>query len=100
MTAIPSAFEVVPTGPLSGSVQPPASKSVTNRLLIQAALADGTSELRNPLISDDSAAMRDVVSGLGAAVVDLGVAAGRTPGTDRRRGVELPGAQGDGVDAR
>ncbi|WP_341251834.1 3-phosphoshikimate 1-carboxyvinyltransferase [Euzebya pacifica] len=72
MTAIPGAFEIIPTGPLSGSVAPPASKSVTNRLLLLASLADGTSVLRNPLVSNDSAAMRDVVTGLGAAVADVG----------------------------
>lgn len=64
-------LEVVPTGPLTGAVAPPASKSVTNRLLLLAALADGTSVLHNPLRSDDSAAMRDVVEGLGAAVWDV-----------------------------
>lgn len=69
---IPPRLEVVPTGPLAGAVAPPASKSVTNRLLLLAALADGTSVLRNPLTSDDSAAMRDVVGGLGAAVWDVG----------------------------
>lgn len=72
MTEIPRAFEIVPTGPLTGSVAPPASKSVTNRLLLLATLAGGTSVLRNPLVSDDSAAMRRVVSGLGAAVAEVG----------------------------
>jgi 3-phosphoshikimate 1-carboxyvinyltransferase len=71
-----TAYEVVPVGPLTGSVAAPASKSVTNRLLLLAALADGTSILRNPLISDDSAAMRDVVQGLGAAVWEDGTAGG------------------------
>lgn len=69
---IPDAYEIVPTGALIGSIVPPASKSVTNRLLVIAALADGTSVLRNPLVSDDSAAMREVVTGLGAAVVEHG----------------------------
>ncbi|WP_370324975.1 3-phosphoshikimate 1-carboxyvinyltransferase [Euzebya sp.] len=69
---IPDAFEVVPTGPLRGAVVAPASKSVTNRLLVMAALADGTSVLRRPLISDDSAAMRDLIEGLGAAVRPVG----------------------------
>ncbi len=72
---IPAQFEVVPTGPISGAIAAPTSKSVTNRLLLLAALADGTSVLRTPLVSDDSAAMRDVVEGLGAAVWEVG-----TPG--------------------
>ncbi|MGI9016740.1 MAG: 3-phosphoshikimate 1-carboxyvinyltransferase [Euzebya sp.] len=69
---LPSQLEVVPTGPVAGAVAAPASKSVTNRLLLMAALADGTSVLRTPLVSEDSAAMRDVVQGLGAAVWDVG----------------------------
>ncbi len=69
---IPSRFEVVPTGPLGGAIAAPTSKSVTNRLLLLAALADGTSVLRHPLVSQDSAAMRDVVQGLGAAVWEVG----------------------------
>lgn len=62
------AVAVEPAGPLRGRVAAPASKSVTNRLLLIAALADGTSRLTGPLHSDDSAAMRDVVAGLGAEV--------------------------------
>lgn len=64
--------EVVPAGPLSGAVAAPASKSVTNRLLLIAALAEGRSRLGAPLASDDSAAMRDVVTGLGATVGEEG----------------------------
>lgn len=68
MTALPAAFRVVPTGPLSGSIAAPASKSVTNRLLLIAALADGTSHLHHPLVSDDAEAMASVCIGLGAAI--------------------------------
>lgn len=46
----------------------PPSKSVTNRLLVVAALAEGRSVLRHPLASDDSAVMRRAVSLLGAEV--------------------------------
>ncbi len=75
MTALPEAFEVVPTGPLHGSAAPPGSKSVTNRLLLLAALAHGASVLRAPLVSEDTLAMRDVVTALGAPVLEEG-----TPG--------------------
>jgi 3-phosphoshikimate 1-carboxyvinyltransferase len=71
-SSFPDRFEVVPTGPIGGAIAAPASKSVTNRLLLMAALADGTSVLRGPLVSDDAAAMRDVVQGLGAAVWEVG----------------------------
>jgi 3-phosphoshikimate 1-carboxyvinyltransferase len=36
------------------TVRVPGSKSVTNRALLLAALADGTSRIKNPLLSDDS----------------------------------------------
>jgi 3-phosphoshikimate 1-carboxyvinyltransferase len=63
-----SALALTPVGPLTGALRAPASKSVTNRLLILAALADGTSTLIAPLDSDDSRAMRDCVAALGARV--------------------------------
>lgn len=57
-----------PSGPVSGTVRAPASKSVTNRLLVIAALAEGVSILRDPLDSDDSRAMRDCLTALGARI--------------------------------
>ena len=62
------ALVVRPAGPVGGTVHAPASKSVTNRLLVIAALADGVSTLRGPLDSDDSRAMRDCLTALGAAI--------------------------------
>ena len=64
----PMAFEVVPAGPVRGTVRAPASKSVTNRALVAAALATGVSTLCDPLDSDDSAAMRDCLGRLGAEI--------------------------------
>lgn len=63
-----SSYEVVPSGPVSGQAVAPASKSVTNRALVIAALADGRSVLRDALASDDSAVMLDAVADLGAEV--------------------------------
>ena len=40
--------------PLQGRVRVPGSKSLTNRVLLIAALADGTTRLTNALFSDDS----------------------------------------------
>lgn len=60
--------EVIPSGPVTARVRAPASKSVTNRLLLLAALAEGTSTLHGPLESDDSRAMLDAVRSLGAQV--------------------------------
>ena len=49
-------------------VVPPGSKSITNRALLVAALADGTSRLEGALVADDTQAMIDCVRGLGAEV--------------------------------
>ncbi len=54
--------------PLSAVVHVPGSKSVANRALICAALADGTSELDGVSPGDDTAAMLDCVQLLGVSV--------------------------------
>lgn len=59
---------MLPSGPADGEVTAPASKSVTNRLLVVAALAEGVSVVRDPLRSDDSAAMHAAVAAFGARV--------------------------------
>jgi 3-phosphoshikimate 1-carboxyvinyltransferase len=46
----------------------PGSKSLTNRALVCAALAEGTSELRHPLQADDTEAMLDGLAALGVEV--------------------------------
>lgn len=51
-----------------GSVRPPGSKSLTNRALIVAALADGTSVIEHPLESDDTEAMRACLGALGVSI--------------------------------
>lgn len=68
VTAPSRPLTVAARGPLRGAVAAPASKSVTNRLLVVAALADGATVLHDPLDSDDSAAMRAAVAALGVAV--------------------------------
>jgi len=39
-------LELLPAGPIEGTLDAPSSKSLTNRLLVIAALAKGTSVLR------------------------------------------------------
>jgi 3-phosphoshikimate 1-carboxyvinyltransferase len=46
----------------------PGSKSLTNRALAIAAMADGTSELRRPLLSDDTRAFAEALTAMGIAV--------------------------------
>lgn len=65
-----SEVEIVPSGPIVGVQAAPASKSITNRLLVMAALAAGTSRLHGILRSDDTAVMMAGLSALGAALSD------------------------------
>jgi 3-phosphoshikimate 1-carboxyvinyltransferase len=64
-----NAIEIKPAcGPISGRVRPPGSKSITNRALICAALADRESTLRGALASEDTAVMIDSLRRLGVAI--------------------------------
>lgn len=55
---MPDFIEIAPAGgPIGAAITPPGSKSLTNRALPIAALADGTSVLTGVLESDDTLAM-------------------------------------------
>lgn len=56
------------SGPIVGSVRPPGSKSLTNRALIVAALANGTSKLTGVLASRDTEVMIDSLRKLGVSL--------------------------------
>lgn len=61
---------IVPlAGPIRAIVRLPGSKSITNRALVCAALADGDSVLHHPLRADDTEAMVEGLRSLGIAVV-------------------------------
>ena len=51
--------------PFNVTLAPPGSKSLTNRALVLAALAEGTCELSNVLFADDTLVMLDCLSRLG-----------------------------------
>lgn len=57
--------------PVDATVTVPGSKSLTNRYLVLAALADGPSRLRAPLHSRDSALMIQALRQLGATVREV-----------------------------
>lgn len=57
--------------PLDATVTVPGSKSLTNRYLVLAALADGPSRLRAPLHSRDSALMIEALRQLGATITEV-----------------------------
>ena len=63
------------SGPVAASVRLPGSKSITNRALLLAALADGDSCLIDPLHSEDTFYMA-------SALRDLGVSIDETPERD------------------
>jgi 3-phosphoshikimate 1-carboxyvinyltransferase len=97
MPDLPDVLAVDPlSSPLNVTVRPPGSKSITNRALLCAALAPGTSTLSGALFADDTRAMLGAVAALGATVdADPGAAVIRVTG------VEPPtGTSGATVDAR
>lgn len=61
--------EIVPvSGPVRGTIRPPGSKSLTNRALVVAALAKGTSHLTGVLHSQDTRVMIESLRRLGLTV--------------------------------
>jgi 3-phosphoshikimate 1-carboxyvinyltransferase len=67
--------------PVRASVQLPGSKSLTNRLLLLAALADGPSRIVAPLRARDALLMADALRALGVSVEDDGPDWVVTPGS-------------------
>ena len=67
------------TGPLKATLQLPGSKSLTNRELVLAALANGPSLLRQPLHSRDTDLMVEALRSLGVSIEEVEGA-----GTDRK----------------
>ena len=68
-TAIYSYVEVVPGGPIHGTIRPPGSKSLTNRALVCAAFARGRSRLSGALQSDDTHVMIEALRQIGIVVI-------------------------------
>jgi 3-phosphoshikimate 1-carboxyvinyltransferase len=56
--------------PINATVHVPGSKSITNRALLLAALADGPSTVVRPLRSRDSQLMADALRALGTTITD------------------------------
>ncbi|HRW39205.1 MAG TPA: 3-phosphoshikimate 1-carboxyvinyltransferase [Aquihabitans sp.] len=97
LRALADPYPVDPiVGPLDATVVVPGSKSITNRALVCAALADGTSRLEGALVADDTEAMVGVLRALGLEVdvdaqgapggvgpaIEVVGCAGALPGTD------------------
>jgi 3-phosphoshikimate 1-carboxyvinyltransferase len=93
-------FPVQPVdGPLDADVEVPGSKSITNRALVCAALAEGSSTLEGALFADDTEAMLGVLRTLHVPVevdpdagrIRVSGTAGRPPSTDETVDVRQSG---------
>ena len=71
--------------PIDADVEVPGSKSLTNRALVLAALAEGTSTLSGALVADDTEAMAGALRTLGA-MIDLDPVESRVEGFGPRPG--------------
>jgi 3-phosphoshikimate 1-carboxyvinyltransferase len=66
---VDNGWEVPPgSGPVHSTIPLPGSKSITNRALIIAALADGPTTITGPLQARDTDLMADAIAALGASV--------------------------------
>ena len=66
--AVPDPLPIRTTGPVRAEIRVPGSKSITNRALAIAALADGTTELSGALIAEDRDVMVEGLRNLGIVV--------------------------------
>jgi 3-phosphoshikimate 1-carboxyvinyltransferase len=65
---------------VAGTVRLPGSKSISNRMLLLAALAQGTTEIRDLLDSDDTRVMLAALAKVGVGVTAIGTNAWRVEG--------------------
>ena len=79
-------LDLPPLQGASGCVSLPGSKSISNRVLLLAALSEGTTDIHDLLASDDTHVMLDALRQLGCAVEPIGaqsvritVLGGQTP---------------------
>jgi len=77
-------LDLPPLTAAQGTIRLPGSKSISNRVLLLAALAEGETELRDLLESDDTARMLDALRALGVGVEALGDHAYRVRGVGGR----------------
>lgn len=86
-----AALTIIPPGrPLRGQVAPPGSKSITNRALLLAALARGTSRITGALKSDDTRHMATALRAMGVTVQEPDATGFIVTGTGRLRAPDAP----------
>jgi len=97
MYAIPF-LDIPPLDSAAGVVQLPGSKSISNRVLLLAALSGGTTRILDLLDSDDTRVMLDALRALGCKVVHQGAAVEVTGFAPRAgEGNAAPPAAGGGI---
>lgn len=67
----PAAFQVRPTASVSGTLRVPGDKSISHRALMLASIAEGVSEVRGFLHSDDCVATWRALSQMGVKIDEL-----------------------------
>ncbi|WP_287497668.1 3-phosphoshikimate 1-carboxyvinyltransferase [Pandoraea sp. CB10b_02] len=65
-------LDLGPYGHAEGTLRLPGSKSISNRVLLLAALSHGTTRVRDLLASDDTQVMLDALAALGVACTQVG----------------------------
>ncbi len=73
-------LDLPPATGAAGTLRLPGSKSISNRALLLAALAEGTTEVRDLLASDDTEVMLQALRALGVAWARIGGGDYRVPG--------------------
>ncbi len=77
-------LDVPPIATADGAVTLPGSKSISNRVLLLAALCDGATEVHELLASDDTHVMLEALKALGCEVTSTGVNQVRVVGLNGR----------------
>lgn len=77
MIATATRLALAPSGPIDAVVHAPGSKSITNRALLVAALAEGESTLEGALEAEDATVMADALRALGAGIERVPAASSR-----------------------
>ena len=79
-----SSLDIAPIERVRGTVRLPGSKSISNRTLLLAALADGDTRVRDVLESDDTAHMLTALRALGVGIMEEGAGSLSIRGTGGR----------------
>lgn len=72
MTTSTKSIILRPVAKMHGMVRLPGSKSISNRILLLAALAEGNTEIRDVLASDDTEVMLNALQALGVQWEQVG----------------------------